>query len=66
MVNHGIVLIPAFSISRTQELLYELEELLGQYEGCGGSLSERLNEATQSRSSLIRHWYQNSRMPTTI
>ncbi|MBR9829272.1 MAG: MBL fold metallo-hydrolase [Oceanospirillales bacterium] len=28
--NNGTVLIPAFSIGRTQELLYELEELIGQ------------------------------------
>jgi len=26
--NRGVVLIPAFSIGRTQELLYEIEELL--------------------------------------
>ncbi|TCK07124.1 MBL fold metallo-hydrolase RNA specificity domain-containing protein [Marinobacterium mangrovicola] len=30
--NRGTVLIPAFSIGRTQELLYELEEMLGESE----------------------------------
>jgi len=29
--NRGVVLIPAFSIGRTQELLYELESILYQY-----------------------------------
>ncbi len=29
--NRGVVLIPAFSIGRTQELLYELEELIYRY-----------------------------------
>lgn len=28
LANHGTVLIPAFSIGRTQELLYELEDIL--------------------------------------
>ncbi len=28
LINRGVVLIPAFSIGRTQELLYELEELI--------------------------------------
>jgi len=29
--NRGVVLIPAFSIGRTQELLYELEQIIHQY-----------------------------------
>lgn len=29
--NRGVVLIPAFSIGRTQELLYELEEIIHRY-----------------------------------
>ncbi len=29
--NRGVILIPAFSIGRTQELLYELEELIHRY-----------------------------------
>jgi metallo-beta-lactamase family protein len=29
--NKGVILIPAFSIGRTQELLYELEELICKY-----------------------------------
>ncbi len=29
--NHGTVLIPAFSIGRTQELLYELEDLIERF-----------------------------------
>ncbi len=44
--NKGTVLIPAFSIGRTQELLYELEDLLGQHEDCGSSLCERTNTVT--------------------
>lgn len=43
--NKGTVLIPAFSIGRTQELLYELEELLemgwGTGSGHGGNDSEK-------------------------
>ena len=31
LTNRGVVLIPAFSIGRTQELLYELEQLIHQY-----------------------------------
>jgi metallo-beta-lactamase family protein len=31
VANHGAILIPAFSIGRTQELLYELEEILHRY-----------------------------------
>ncbi len=33
--NRGVVLIPAFSIGRTQELLYELESILHQYKQSG-------------------------------
>ena len=29
--NNGVVLIPAFSVGRTQELLYELEHIIHQY-----------------------------------
>ncbi len=29
--NRGVVLVPAFSIGRTQELLYELEEIIHRY-----------------------------------
>lgn len=31
LVNRGVILIPAFSIGRTQELLYELEGLIHRY-----------------------------------
>ena len=31
LLNRGVILIPAFSIGRTQELLYELEELIHHY-----------------------------------
>lgn len=31
--DRGTVLIPAFSIGRTQELLYELEDIIHQYQG---------------------------------
>lgn len=30
IADHGIVIIPAFSIGRTQELLYELEHMIGR------------------------------------
>jgi len=33
--NRGVVLIPAFSIGRTQELLYELEHIFYQYKKTG-------------------------------
>jgi len=39
--NRGIILIPAFSIGRTQELLYELESLINK--GKGQRLSNILN-----------------------
>ncbi|MCL1057896.1 MBL fold metallo-hydrolase [Shewanella gelidimarina] len=32
VADNGVVLIPAFSIGRTQELLYELEQLIHQYQ----------------------------------
>ena len=35
MQNRGVVLIPAFSIGRTQELLYELENILYRYKKSG-------------------------------
>ncbi|MBK1735834.1 MBL fold hydrolase [Halorhodospira abdelmalekii] len=38
--NGGTVLIPAFSIGRTQELLYELEEIIYQ-QGCGRGRGRR-------------------------
>lgn len=31
LVNRGVILIPAFSIGRTQELLYELEDLIQRF-----------------------------------
>ncbi|VXB82856.1 Metallo-beta-lactamase family protein [Pseudomonas sp. 8AS] len=36
LTNKGSVLIPAFSIGRTQELLYELEEILHDHPGLPG------------------------------
>jgi len=39
--NRGVILIPAFSIGRTQELLYELESLINK--GKGQKLSKKLN-----------------------
>lgn len=44
--NNGSILIPAFSIGRTQELLYELEELLGQHQWCESSHYEPENPST--------------------
>ncbi|MDH0748212.1 MBL fold metallo-hydrolase [Pseudomonas sp. GD03842] len=45
LLDHGTVLIPAFSIGRTQELLYEIEDILHQRalscrveDGCDASL----------------------------
>jgi metallo-beta-lactamase family protein len=37
--DHGTVLIPAFSIGRTQELLYELEDILHRKALCGPAQS---------------------------
>lgn len=45
MENRGTVLIPAFSIGRTQELLYELEELLEKEKHKGAGAFE--DEAAQ-------------------
>lgn len=36
LANKGTVLIPAFSIGRTQELLYELEDILHEHPGLAG------------------------------
>jgi metallo-beta-lactamase family protein len=33
LADRGVILIPAFSIGRTQELLYELEEIIHRYKG---------------------------------
>ncbi len=68
LTNGGTVLIPAFSIGRTQELLYELEELSGQHtncrslpcrrsepdtEPCGSSLRERTKPGTEPPIPVI-------------
>lgn len=37
LADGGAVLIPAFSIGRTQELLYELEQIIHQVTGAGGA-----------------------------
>ncbi len=39
--NRGVILIPAFSIGRTQELLYEIEELIHQ--NCNRSVTKDLS-----------------------
>ncbi len=39
--DSGVVLIPAFSIGRTQELLYELEHIIHQYGGDGLALRSK-------------------------
>ncbi|HDS1818557.1 TPA: MBL fold metallo-hydrolase [Pseudomonas putida] len=41
MADNGTVLIPAFSLGRTQELLYELEDILHQKALLGGSAGAR-------------------------
>jgi metallo-beta-lactamase family protein len=42
--NRGTVLIPAFSIGRTQELLYELEQLIHKYGGSAAADGLRWDE----------------------
>lgn len=49
MENRGTVLIPAFSIGRTQELLYELEELLENEKLKGAQLPVILDSPLASR-----------------
>lgn len=49
LLNQGTVLIPAFSIGRTQELLYELEDLIAQ----GGTGEEAGNSHSRWRDLEI-------------
>jgi len=63
LTNKGAVLIPAFSIGRTQELLYELEEIIHRAESpcrrwsrLGRSRHRRLLPA----GSRIQHWLTRS------
>ncbi len=54
LANGGTVLIPAFSIGRTQELLYELEELIGQHKNCRSLPCRRSDSGTEPCRSLPR------------
>ncbi len=65
--NRGVVLIPAFSIGRTQELLYELESILHQYKQSGDYNqtwedveiivdSPLASEFTQKYRQLSQYW----------
>jgi len=65
--NRGVVLIPAFSIGRTQELLYELESILHQYKKSGDYNSTwddaeiivdspLANEFTEKYCQLSQYW----------
>jgi len=51
VVDRGAVLIPAFSIGRTQELLYELEDIIHQYR-----LTASAGEVTDSALSNPHIW----------
>lgn len=44
LANNGTVLIPAFSIGRTQELLYELEDIIHSKKLDGARLAENVNQ----------------------
>ncbi|MEB0043669.1 MBL fold metallo-hydrolase [Pseudomonas sp. MH10] len=51
LADHGTVLIPAFSIGRTQELLYEIEDILHRK-----SLNTTIQTANDGDGSLPIHW----------
>lgn len=55
--DQGTVLIPAFSIGRTQELLYELEDIIhrNQCQSCLGSSAELLNEGPTPQHDSVWH-----------
>ena len=53
LADHGTVLIPAFSIGRTQELLYELEAILHRKGLMGGAAGAHIED-----KSLPIHWPQ--------
>ena len=55
--DQGTVLIPAFSIGRTQELLYELEDIVyrNQCKSCLTSSTELLNEDSASKHDSVWH-----------
>ncbi len=49
MENSGVTIIPAFSVGRTQELLYELNEIFGRVERrCGCALLHKVNVIVDS------------------
>jgi metallo-beta-lactamase family protein len=49
MQNSGVTIIPAFSVGRTQELLYELNEIFGRVEKrCGCSLLHKVSVIVDS------------------
>ena len=50
VADNGVVLIPAFSIGRTQELLYELEKIIHQQQK--PKLSQRHNQQSQKQFTL--------------
>ncbi|MBO9552025.1 MBL fold metallo-hydrolase [Pseudomonas sp.] len=57
LVDNGTVLIPAFSLGRTQELLYEIEDILHRKslvsEGCQGLGDDPLEAIDWSRLPII-------------
>ena len=55
--DQGTVLIPAFSIGRTQELLYELEDIIhrNQCQSCVGSSAELLREGKTPEHNSVWH-----------
>lgn len=70
--DNGVVLIPAFSIGRTQELLYEIEELLHRNALITTAKREPqiivdsplAAEFTQSYQQLQQHWDKEARNKT--
>ncbi len=55
--DQGTVLIPAFSIGRTQELLYELEDIIhrNQCQSCLSSSADLLNEGQTPQHDSVWH-----------
>lgn len=70
LADNGVVLIPAFSIGRTQELLYELEELIHRHQLSVAKTSQPIEvivdsplaaSFTESYRQLKSHWDKEAR-----
>jgi metallo-beta-lactamase family protein len=73
LANHGTVLIPAFSVGRTQELLYELEDIVHTQRGLPAAPGLRWDDLvvvvdsplaadfTRGYARLRAHWDEEAR-----